>query len=212
MYSIVFGSRCVDLDEEAIVDDAKSAASTRSSSAPDSPGCMRCIGCASWAVRVRGAGEGRQRRRHMAVQPLSRARAATSRASSTPTASPTRSSRSGCGPRPCRPSPRSRPTSTSSPTGSTCAATSAFDTEVVAMTFDEDAAEWVVADCRRGSPSSPRSWSRRPASCRYRWNPTSPGWTPSPARRCTPAAGRRRASTSPASGSASSAPVRPACN
>ena len=36
--------------------------------------------------------------------------AATSRASSTPTASPKRSSRSGSGPRPCRPSRRSRPT------------------------------------------------------------------------------------------------------
>ena len=74
----------------------------------------------------------------MAVQPVSRVHAATSRASSTPTASPTRSSRSGSGPRRCRPSPRSRPTSTSSPTGWTCAATSCFNTEVVAMTFDED--------------------------------------------------------------------------
>ncbi len=30
-------------------------------------------------------------------------------------------------------------------------------------------------DRGRGSPSSPRSWSRPPASCRCRWNPTSPG-------------------------------------
>ena len=32
---------------------------------------------------------------------------------------------------------------------------------------------------RRGSRSRPRSWSPPPASCRHRWNPTSPGWTPS---------------------------------
>ena len=45
-------------------------------------------------------------------------------------------------------------------------------------------------------PSPPRLSSPPPGSCRCRWNPTSPGWPPSPERRCSPAAGRRRASTS----------------
>ena len=54
-----------------------------------------------------------------------------------------------------------------------------FNTDVVAMTFDEDAATWTLADRQPASRSSRRSWSRPRASCRYRWNPTSPGWTPS---------------------------------
>ena len=70
----------------------------------------------------------------------------------------------------------------------------AFGTEVVAMTFDEDAA--VGARDATGERSWPRSWSRRRASCRCRWSPTSPAWTPSPAIRCSPADGPARASTS----------------
>ena len=67
-------------------------------------------------------------------------------------------------------------------------------------------------DRSRRARSSHRSSSRRRASCRCRSNPTSPAWTPSRARRCTPAAGPTTASTSPASASASSEPVPPVCN
>ena len=87
-----------------------------------------------------------------------------------------------------------------------------FNTNVVAMAFDEDAREWGVETGGGGGRSSPRSWSPRPASFRSRSNPTSPGWTRSRARRCSPAAGRRRASTWPVSASASSEPVRLACS
>ena len=141
-----------------------------------------------------------------------RAHAATSRASSTRTASPTRSSRSGCGRSRCPPSPRSRPTSTSSPTGWTCAATSDCSTDVVAMTFDEDAAAVAARD--RGRRAHRRAVRRRgvghplgAAGTRHRR-----AWTPSRAPRCTPAVGPPRASTSPASASASSEPAPPVCN
>ena len=53
---------------------------------------------------------------------------------------------------------------------------------------------------KRASRLSRPSWWRRPASCRCRWNPTSRAWAPSPERRCSPAAGRRKTSTSPVSG------------
>ena len=87
-----------------------------------------------------------------------------------------------------------------------------FGTTVVAMTFDEDAADWTVdTDSGRAFVGAVR---RRglghpvgAAGTRHRR-----AWTPSPGRRCSPAAGPRRASTSPASASASSAPVPPACN
>ena len=52
-----------------------------------------------------------------------------------------------------------------------------FDTKVVAMAFDEDAAEWSVHTEGGEALCAPRSWSPRPASCRYRWNPTSAGWS-----------------------------------
>ena len=47
------------------------------------------------------------------------------------------------------------------------------------MTFDEDAARVGARDRSRRYASSPRSSSRRRASCRCRSNPTSPAWTPS---------------------------------
>ena len=87
-----------------------------------------------------------------------------------------------------------------------------FNTEVVAMTFDEDAARMGGRDRGGGDV-------RRPVRGRGVRHPVGTARTRDPGhgrlrgrRRCTPAAGRRRASTSPASGSASSAPVRLACN
>ena len=70
--------------------------------------------------------------------------AATSRASSTPTASPTRSSRSGTGPRPCRPSRRSRRYLNFVADRLDLRRDIRFGTTVVAMTFDEDAATWTL--------------------------------------------------------------------
>ena len=70
-----------------------------------------------------------------------------------------------------------------------------FGTEVVAMTYDDDAAAWHVATAAGAGPSWRRSWSRPRASCRCRWSRTSPGWAPSPARRCSPVGGLPRTST-----------------
>ena len=86
-----------------------------------------------------------------------------------------------------------------------------FNTKVVAMTFDEDAAGWTVETAAGETFVAPFVVAASgilsvPLEPEYR------GWTPSRDRRCTPAAGPRKASTSPASVSASSAPVRPACN
>src|ERR1700730_2944546 len=89
--------------------EAPRSASMRSSSAPAFPACTRYTGCAS-----SGCGRGCLRWPEMSVAHGSstntRARDVTSRASSTRTASPMRFSRSGYGRRPCRASPRSRPT------------------------------------------------------------------------------------------------------
>ena len=86
-----------------------------------------------------------------------------------------------------------------------------FETNVVAMTFDEDAAN----GCRdRGGRGV-----HRPVRGRGRGHPVGTAGTRHRrdghlrrVRRCSPAAGPRRVSISPASGSASSAPDRPVCN
>ena len=87
-----------------------------------------------------------------------------------------------------------------------------FNTKVVAMAFDEDAAEWTVETGGGGVV-------RRAVRGRRVGHPVGTAGTRHRrdghlrrARRCSPAAGRRRPSTSPASGSASSARVRPACS
>ena len=87
-----------------------------------------------------------------------------------------------------------------------------FDAPVTAAVFDEPSGTWDVTlgDGVRRSPA-PASWSPPPASCRCRTSPTCPGATSSAASSTTRAAGRRRPSTSPASGWRSSAPRRAAC-
>jgi hypothetical protein len=107
------------------------------------------------------------------------AQGATSRASNTPTASPTRSSRSGFGPSRCRLNPKSRPISTSWPTGSTCVAT--FNSAPGSLRWHSTK----TPACGRFAPKPAerfgcRSSSPPPGFCRCRWNPTYPQWTPSP--------------------------------
>ena len=83
-----------------------------------------------------------------------------------------------------------------------------FGTKVVAMTFDEQAADWTVRTEAGESLNAPLVVAAT-GILSVRWNPTFPGWPPSPERRRSPAAGPRTASTWPESGSASSAPARP---
>ena len=66
-----------------------------------------------------------------------------------------------------------------------------FNTEVVAMTFDEDAARMVGRNRGGGVLRRAVRGRGRPASCRCRSNPTYRAWTRSRDRRCSPAAGRR---------------------
>ena len=97
--------------------------STWSWSAPASPGSTCCTGCAS-----SGSPCGCSRPPTTSAAPgtgtATRARAATSRASTTPTASTPSSRPSGSGRRSTRRSPRSSATCSTSPTSTTCAATS----------------------------------------------------------------------------------------
>ena len=101
------------------------------------------------------------------------------------------------------PSPRSCATSTTSPTASTCAATSSFETRVTA------------AHVRRGDRAAGRSTTDRGERVAARFCIMATGCLSTPQRarlpgprrlrgrrRTTPAAGRTRASTSPASASA----------
>ena len=80
---------------------------------------LRELGHAGAGVRGR-----HRRRRHLVLEPLSRARASIRRAIPTAIPSPRSCWRSGTGPSISRPSPRRCAISTSSPTSSTCAATS----------------------------------------------------------------------------------------
>ncbi len=87
-----------------------------------------------------------------------------------------------------------------------------FDTNVVCDDLRRRQRASGRCEPRRESRSPPRSSSPPRASCRRRWNPTSPGWTRSRVPRCSPAAGPGTTSTSPVSASVSSAPARPACS
>jgi cyclohexanone monooxygenase len=75
-----------------------------------------------------------------------------------------------------------------------------FNARVVSAVYDPERNRWDVrlAD---GAAASPGSWSPRWAACPRRTPRSSPASTPSRARVTTPARGRTRASTSPASGS-----------
>ena len=76
-----------------------------------------------------------------------------------------------------------------------------FDTRVTSADFDE-AATAGRSTTDRGDRSRRDSASWPPAACRPRTGRISPAWTASRARPTTPATGRMRASTSPASASA----------
>lgn len=86
-----------------------------------------------------------------------------------------------------------------------------FAALVVAMTFDEEAGAWVV---RTEAGQTFRASFVVAASgiLSAPLEPEIPGMATFAGRRYSPAAGRRRASISPESGSASSAPARPAFN
>ena len=73
----------------------------------------------------------------------------------------------------------------------------AFDTRVESATWDERNDRWIVRDRHRRDHRRHATWSRPSAACRRPTSPTSPGGTTSQASGTTPAAGPRRASTSP---------------
>ncbi len=85
-----------------------------------------------------------------------------------------------------------------------------FNTRVTSAVWDEAAGD-LAGHGATGTPPGPATWSPRPACCRCRSIPTSPGGRASAARPTTPACGRRPRWTSRASGSPSSAPGRAAC-
>ena len=84
-----------------------------------------------------------------------------------------------------------------------------LDTRVSAATFDEDADEWTVTT-DAGEAFTARFCVMATGCLSASQVPSSRAWRTSGASGTTPPAGRRRASTSPASASASSAPARPA--
>ena len=100
---------------------------------------LRELGPARAGVRGR-----RRRRRHLVLEPLSRAPASTPRAGPTATPSPTSCCASGSGASTSRPSRRRCATATSSPTSSTCAATSSSTAGSSAAVYDEAAGEWEI--------------------------------------------------------------------
>ncbi len=117
-------------------------ASTSSWSVPGSRASTCSTDCATLGFSVRGL----RGRRAASAGPGSGtaipAPAATSRASTTPTPSRRSSSRSGPGPSATPPSPRSSTTSTTWPTGSTCAATSGSTPAIASARFDEARGRW----------------------------------------------------------------------
>ena len=114
-----------------------------------SPGSTRCTACARSGLRRAGVRAGRRRRRHLVLEPLP-GRALRHRvAATTRTRSPRSSSRSGSGASAIPPSRRSCATSTTSPTASTCGATSSSRTRVSAARYDEDSGRWHVTHRRR---------------------------------------------------------------
>ena len=98
---------------------------------------------------------------------------------------------------------------TTSPTASTCAATSSSTTRVTAAVFDEAASRWAIAHRPRRPRIARGSASWPPAACRSPRCPTFQGLETFEGDWYHTGRGRTRASTSPASGSASSAPARP---
>ncbi len=85
-----------------------------------------------------------------------------------------------------------------------------FGATVTSAVYDEPSGTWTVTagDGAAAPGPVPRRRHRRPVGART--SPTCPGARTSAASRTTPGCGRRRRSTSPASGSPSSAPGRAA--
>ena len=73
-------------------------------------------------------------------------------------------------------------------------------TRVTSAIFDESSGTWTVGASDGSRAARPRCSSPLPACCRCRSTPTSPAARPSAASRTTPVCGRRRRSTSSASG------------
>ena len=149
-------------------------ASTPWLSAPDSPACTCCIGCGSSVC-----GPGCWRRPKTSAAPGcstdTRVHDVTSKASSTPTASAKRSAGMGldgvdAGPARDRglSQLRRRPAG-SSPRHPVRHRGRRDD-------LRRGGGEWLV-QTEGGEPFAPRLSSPPPASCRRRWNPTSPAWT-----------------------------------
>lgn len=82
-----------------------------------------------------------------------------------------------------------------------------FDTKVVAMAFDEEAAQWELRT-KRGEIYIAPFVVAASGILSVPLEPDIPGMAPSPERRCSPAAGPGKVSISPESGSVSSAPAR----